>query len=168
MSVSQNPTSCRADLRKVATAPDTVKTRPYTRCARLIMPIIEENSPTWTLPSKVERLRILGLPVTAPTLGLVAKCQTIHCTAQGSSTTSPSIQTRNSFLAERAARVSPLALPWLVARWTTRKRRTSLERLSSISPVSSLLPSLMAIISKSGYLIFCNQLMVSMILAPSL
>ncbi|CPO20051.1 Uncharacterised protein [Bordetella pertussis] len=34
---------------------------------RLISPTMDENSPTCMRPSTVERLRMRGLPVTAPT-----------------------------------------------------------------------------------------------------
>lgn len=59
-----------AFLRNATTTPDTVKIRPNTRWVRLIKPIIEENSPTCTRPIKVERVRMRGLPVTAPRRGL--------------------------------------------------------------------------------------------------
>ena len=77
----QYPTSCTALLRNAVITPDTVNKRPKVLCARLIMPTIEENSPTWIRPSKVERVRIRGFPVTAATEGLAWKWRIIHWAA---------------------------------------------------------------------------------------
>ncbi len=142
--------------------------RPYTRWARLIMPMIEENSPTCSRPSRVERLRMRGLPVTAPTRGPEVRCQTIQCAAYSSSSASPSMQTRYSDCAASAPMRSALALPRLRSRWITRSRSWRSAMALSTAAVLSRLPSLIAMTSKSGY--FCSSAlpMVSSALSPSL
>ncbi|KAG1062580.1 hypothetical protein G6F40_017943 [Rhizopus arrhizus] len=74
--------------------------------------MIDENSPTWMRPISVERVRMRGLPVTAPTRGLSISGATRYAAAAGSSTASPSMQTRYSLRAARAPMRSAIALPW--------------------------------------------------------
>ena len=70
--------------------------------------------------------------------------------ACGSSSASPSMQTRISCCASRAPALSAVALPWFSVRRTTRKRGIRLASSFSTSVVTSLLPSFTAMISKSG------------------
>ena len=58
LSSDQKPTRTKAVFLKAAITPDTVKILPYVLCARLIKPIIEENSPTCNLPKILERFKI--------------------------------------------------------------------------------------------------------------
>ena len=93
MSLLQPPTSIKASRLKAQTTPETVKIEPKMDCERLIKPMMELNSATCSLPSKVERLRTRGLPVTATNCGLFSKACTMKSMASMSKIESPSMHT---------------------------------------------------------------------------
>jgi hypothetical protein len=71
-------------------------------------------------PSSVVRVRMRGLPVTAPTRSECSMWVSIQAMASGSISASPSTPRMYSPLASTAAVFSATALPWLRAWCTTR------------------------------------------------
>ncbi|MCY1506798.1 hypothetical protein D9M68_410550 [compost metagenome] len=143
----QKPTSSTARRRNMASTPDTVNSVPMSCCERLMRPMIDENSPTCMRPSSVVRVRMRGLPVTAPMRSEASIRLSIHAMAFGSTSASPSMPRMYSPRASWQAVFRPTALPWLLALWITRRRLNSCVISSSSSPVPSVLPSLTAITS---------------------
>ena len=167
-SALQKSTLLRALRRNRPITPDTQNRPPSMDWARLIKPMIIENSPTWSRPNRLVRLRMRGLPVTAPIWGLASRWRTIQARAWESSRASASMQSKNSWRARRAPARRARALPWLLARWTTLSLGCRSVKASSWEPVSSLLPSLMAITSHSGQSSLQALAIVSARVSPSL
>lgn len=108
---------------------------------------MDENSPTCMRPSSVERVRMRGLPVTAPMVGFSSRWRIIQAMASTSRIESPSMHIRYSASVTWAAVVRPIALPWLDDWWITTSCGCRAANAFRHSPVRSLLPSLTAMMS---------------------